>query len=134
MGERDELWHWAPKAANQQVRKQRWGADYTLSEMQAGIENVKTGLRRELVEPASDSEDTADDGEDGADDEAEVDEDAEEEGEEEEEDEDKMEVVDVQQKADGLERGASSRLTVPQMPLDHIFRFMMTGSSGGIAG
>ncbi|KAK5045384.1 hypothetical protein LTR84_009248 [Exophiala bonariae] len=61
--DRDALWQWAPGAANAEARKQKWGADYTLQEIQNGIENVKTGLLRELVEPPED-DDVDDDDED----------------------------------------------------------------------
>ncbi|OCT46859.1 Mediator of RNA polymerase II transcription subunit 8 [Cladophialophora carrionii] len=61
--ERNELWQWAPGAANSAARRQTWGGDYTRAEMQGGIENVVTGLRRQLVEPpeGEDEEDAEDD-------------------------------------------------------------------------
>lgn len=40
-----DLWEWAGMAANEQARKHDWGGDYTLEEMESGIENVVTGLR-----------------------------------------------------------------------------------------
>ena len=42
-----ELWEWAGVAANEQARKHEWGGDYTLEEIEGGIENVITGLRDE---------------------------------------------------------------------------------------
>lgn len=42
-----ELWEWAGMAANEQARKHEWGGDYTLEEIEGGIENVVTGLRDE---------------------------------------------------------------------------------------
>ena len=43
-----ELWEWAGMAANEQARKHEWGGDYTLEEIEGGIENVVTGLRDEV--------------------------------------------------------------------------------------
>lgn len=45
-----ELWEWAGITANEQARKHEWGGDYTLAEVEAGIENVVTGLRDEESE------------------------------------------------------------------------------------
>ena len=42
-----ELWEWAGVAANEQARKHEWGGDYTLVEIEGGIENVVTGLKDE---------------------------------------------------------------------------------------
>ena len=42
-----ELWEWAGVAANEEARKHEWGGDYTLAEIEGGIENVVTGLRDE---------------------------------------------------------------------------------------
>ena len=42
-----ELWEWAGITANEEARKHEWGGDYTLAEMEAGIENVVTGLKDE---------------------------------------------------------------------------------------
>ena len=42
-----ELWEWAGVAANEQARKHEWGGDYTAEEIEAGIENVVTGLKDE---------------------------------------------------------------------------------------
>lgn len=41
------LWEWAGIAANEQARKHEWGGDYTVEEIEGGIENVVTGLRDE---------------------------------------------------------------------------------------
>jgi len=45
-GARDitELWKWAGPAANDQATEQKWGGDYTLEEIEGGMENVTTGL------------------------------------------------------------------------------------------
>ena len=131
--ERDliSFWQWAGKAANDEARRQKWGADYTLAEKQMGVDNVKTGLQRTLAEPPDDeSEEAEDDDADEEEGSGGEDED-EEEDEEEEEQEDKMDVQEVRRKsgAPGLEYLISTRPTAPQMPLENIFRFMMTGST-----
>ena len=51
-----ELWEWAGMAANEQARKHEWGGDYTLEEIEGGIENVVTGLRDEESDEESDEE------------------------------------------------------------------------------
>lgn len=54
LSERDQrdLWNWAPLAAQQEAMNHVWfQADYTIAEKEAGIENVKHGLRRTLVVP-----------------------------------------------------------------------------------
>ena len=50
----DELWEWAPQDATKEGMKQKWGADYTLAEIQMGVDKVKTGLERELKVPEDD--------------------------------------------------------------------------------
>ncbi|KMU86778.1 hypothetical protein CIHG_04567 [Coccidioides immitis H538.4] len=115
-----DLWHWAPIAANMEARRRDWGGDYTLEEKEMGVKNVITGLKRQLDE--GDEED-------------------EEEEEEEEEDmqgEEMEVVVGAHTKAGGgsgvefdIARGSShipSKPVAPGMPLDDIFRFMMTGA------
>ena len=110
--ERRELWQWAPGAANAEARKQKWGADYTLAEVQAGIENVETGLTRELIEPPEDDD---------------------EEGDESDEEEDEEEAMDIDATAVA---GAPSVSTagpgpsVPPMPLDALMKFMSTAKAG----
>jgi len=121
----DQLWDSAPQDASKEGMKQKWGADYTLAEIQIGVENVKTGLTRSLKIPEDDdNEETMEDDEEGED------------GEDDEEDEDvdvdKMDVIDVRRKAggSGLQYEVSDRLPMaPPMPLENVFRFMMTGSS-----
>lgn len=46
--ELDELWTWAPVEANREARRRNWGGNYTLEEVEGGLENVVTGLRRVL--------------------------------------------------------------------------------------
>lgn len=117
-----QLWGEAPQVASEQGRKLNytWGADYTLLEMQAGVENVKTGLKRELVVPEDDEalEDDAEEAEESS------------EVEEEDDDNDKMDVVEIQSKPDapGLAYGITTHAVPTQMPLENIFRYMMTGS------
>ncbi len=114
--DRDQLWQWAPLVANDEIRKQNWGGDYTMAEKEAGIENITTGLKRELQEPPD--PDDHDDGErvDESDD-----------GDDDEED-----VIEIRRKpnAPGLEFDLSTaKRPATQMPIENIFRFMMTGST-----
>ena len=51
-----DLWEWAGMAANEQARKHEWGGEYTLEEVEGGVENVVTGLKRGMGEE-SESED-----------------------------------------------------------------------------
>ena len=105
-----ELWEWAPVEANQEARRRNWGGNYTLEERETGVENVVTGLRREL----------------------------EDDDEEEEEEADNMEIVGARKKASGgagLEFDIAAarpaqhqETTVPAMPLDDVLRFMTTGT------
>jgi mediator of RNA polymerase II transcription subunit 8, fungi type len=113
--DRDELWQWAPVAANDEIRKQNWGGDYTMAEKQSGIESVETGLTRELQEPPDPDEQDDNEGVGESD-----------EGEDDEED-----VVEVRRKsnAPGLEFGISTaKRSSPQMPMENVFRFMATGA------
>jgi mediator of RNA polymerase II transcription subunit 8, fungi type len=120
-GDRQELWQWAPSAANAEARKQKWGADYTLAEVQGGVEKVVTGLRRALVEPPEVEE---------------IEDEAESEYGEEEEEEDEVGVeMDVDLTV--LSGSALQPSTVPviepaetQMPMERVHRFMTTGSGG----
>lgn len=43
-----ELWTWAGMAANELARGHEWGGDFTQEEFDGGLENVVTGLRRQL--------------------------------------------------------------------------------------
>ena len=114
--DRNELWQWAPSAANAEARRQKWGADYTLAEKEAGVEEVVTGLRRELVVPPDETE--------------EEDEEYEEVTEEEEDEEaDKMD-VETRQKPNVSGQAASSRPAASSMPLNSIHKFMVTGKTG----
>jgi len=117
--DRNALWHWAPGAANAEARKQKWGADYTLQEKEAGIENVVTGLRRELQLPPD--EDEAED-EDEEDDFEDSDEDS-------DEDKDKMEVepAKLESKPGNAVGTAPVLQSAAQMPLQTIHKFMTTG-------
>ena len=51
-----ELWEWAPVEANQEARRRNWGGNYTLEEREMGVENVVTGLRRELEDDDEEEE------------------------------------------------------------------------------
>lgn len=117
--ERDALWQWAPGAANAEARKQKWGADYTLQEIQNGIENVKTGLRRDLVEPLDDEDVDDEDDEDEYDEVTDEDDDA----------PDKMDVeplVPNTQQTSATENPPPP-LRTPQMALESLHKFMTTG-------
>jgi mediator of RNA polymerase II transcription subunit 8 len=120
-----ELWSWAPIEANAEARRRNWGGNYTLEEKEAGIQNVVTGLRRALPD------DDDDEDEDEYEDEDEEFEDVDEEGGE------KMEIVGVHTRpgAGGVEfdiaRGREHVLSAaasPAIPLDEVFRYMMTGA------
>lgn len=52
-----ELWEWAGMAANEEARKHDWDrAEFTLEEMEMGVENVVTGLRKGLDEESDSDE------------------------------------------------------------------------------
>jgi mediator of RNA polymerase II transcription subunit 8, fungi type len=120
----DQLWDSAPQDATKEGMKQKWGADYTLVEIQMGVEHVKTGLIRELKIPEDDdNEETMEDAEEDEEATDEEDEDA---------DTDKMDVIEVRRKpgGSGLQYEVSDRPPVaPPMSLENVFRFMMTGSA-----
>ena len=115
--ERNALWQWAPGVANAEARKQKWGADYTLQEKEAGIENVNTGLRRELQVPPDEEEPEDEDEEEGFDDS------------DEEEDEDKMEVeqTKTETKPGPAAETVPALASATQMPLQTMHKFMTTG-------
>jgi len=116
--DRDALWQWAPGAANAEARKQKWGADYTLEEKQNGIEHVRTGLRRELLEPLDD---------DGADDE-EDEEEYDEVTDDEDETEDKMDLEQAEpEPRTTTETKLPPSLQPTQIPLATLHKFMTTG-------
>lgn len=117
--DRDELWQWAPVIANDEIRKQNWGGDYSIAEKQAGIENIETGLKRELQEPPDPEEEDEDEGG----------EESEKEG---DDDDDEEDIVEIRRKpnASGLEFNLSTTKRPPaQMPIENIFRFMVTGNT-----
>jgi mediator of RNA polymerase II transcription subunit 8, fungi type len=121
--DRNSLWEWAPSAANSAARKQTWGGDYTRAEQQSGIENVVTGLQRQLVEPPED------DGDEGPEDDDDDDEEEEYENtDEEEEGDDAMDVDKKQPQAET--KPISTTPATPkatQMPLGIIHKFMTAG-------
>ncbi|KAL6716525.1 mediator of RNA polymerase II transcription subunit 8 [Lecanora helva] len=51
-----EFWEWAGMAANEQARKHEWGGEYILEEIEGGIENVVTGLKRGMGEESEDED------------------------------------------------------------------------------
>jgi mediator of RNA polymerase II transcription subunit 8 len=108
--ELSELWNWAPIEANQEALQRNWGGNYTLEEREAGIQNVVTGLRRQLED-----DDASEDEEEGDEDEG----------------EDEMDVVGVHRKSGGgLEFEIAPHhphAVTPVVPLDKILRYMTTG-------
>ena len=60
-----ELWEWAGMAANEQARKHEWGGEYTLEEVEGGIENVVTGLEGRLGEESEGEEEENEDNGEG---------------------------------------------------------------------
>ena len=118
-----QLWEWAPIAASEEAQKQKWGADYTLAEIESGIENVVTGLKRILTIPEeADSDEAEDDDEE--------DEDDEDDGEEDENEDVEMAGLGVNVKS--VDTGPQITDTAgqhnPPMILDNIFRYMMQGA------
>ncbi|RHZ62789.1 RNA polymerase II mediator complex subunit MED8 [Aspergillus thermomutatus] len=117
-----ELWDWAPVEANQEARRRNWGGNFTLEETEMGVQNVVTGLRRQLED-----EDESESEEEG-------------EGEEEE-----MEVVGVRRKSGGAaglefdiaaptpglrqqQQQPQQKAAGPVVPLEDILRYMTTGT------
>ncbi|KAJ5791625.1 uncharacterized protein N7518_008636 [Penicillium psychrosexuale] len=106
-----ELWEWAPLEANQEARRRNWGGNFTLEEREAGIENVVTGLRRQLQDDDGEEESEDEDG-DG--------------------DGDEMDVVGVHRKPGAAEFEFNIATHHPHpvqpfVPLDLILRYMTTG-------
>lgn len=64
--ELDELWSWAPLEANREARRRNWGGDYTLEEKEIGVENVVTGLKRQLEVNDEDEDDDEEEEDDEA--------------------------------------------------------------------
>lgn len=106
-----ELWDWAPPAANAEARKRNWGGNFTLEEREMGIENVKTGLRRKLEDYDDEDDDDEEEDSDG-------------------EAGDAMDtsVGTATLGAAGTD-GTKSKEEIPPLPLDNVFRFMVTGVS-----
>lgn len=129
LSERDlaDLWDWAPVAANQEARRRNWGGNYTLEEKERGIQNVVTGLRKQLEDDDDEDEDEDDDDEGQG-------------------EEDEMEVVGVRKSGSGaglefdiaaatvpqhLQQGQQMQAVAPVVPLEEILRFMTTGAPPG---
>ena len=114
---RNELWQWAPDAAmTEGFFKQKWGADYTLAEIESGVDKVVTGLRRELVVPEDDEDSDAEEDEEAQD----------------ADEGDAMQVDDKGVASQGASdaAGSGAALDMPQMPLESVHRFMTTGKVG----
>ncbi|OAT06194.1 RNA polymerase II mediator complex component Med8 [Blastomyces gilchristii SLH14081] len=121
-----ELWQWAPVEANMEARKRNWGGDYTREEKEMGVKNVVTGLKRRLNEEDSGSESGSGDEDEGG------------KGEEGGGDGSGMQVVGVHRRAGAggvqfdISSGGGQVPPVPMspaLPLQDVFRFMMTGAS-----
>lgn len=110
--DRHELWSEAALVADAEVRKYAWfNGDYTLAEVENGIENVRHGLKRELKVPDLD---TGDDDED--------------EFELEDVQEDAMEVDQTDAKQKPTSNAAESEDSPTNaMPIDNLLRFMTKG-------
>ncbi|RVX67424.1 hypothetical protein B0A52_08777 [Exophiala mesophila] len=120
--ERDRLWQWGPHSANMIARGQKWGADYTLEEVRKGIDSVRTGLHRELIEPQDEAED-----EDGQGDEDEEDEITDDEAEQNPtENDDKMDTRPSNESTSGAPDKFNLAAT-SMMPMTSLHRFMSTG-------
>ena len=87
-----------------------------MAEKESGIEHVETGLKRELQEPPdADDHDHGEDGEDS-----------------DEADDDEEDIVEIRRKPNalGLEFDLSTaKRPTTQMPIENIFRFMVTGDT-----
>lgn len=115
--EQQELWQWAPQAAQEVAKQQYWGGDYTLEEVNAGVKNVITGLRRQLIDPKEDEE---------------GDEEDEDIGDDEEDDENVNDSMDVDDDTGttAINSAAPTATSDPNqqaMPLEALHRFMMSG-------
>jgi hypothetical protein len=105
--DRKEFWAWAPRKANETARRQKWGADYTAEEIGKGVENVVTGLNRDLMVPVDqDDEDEDEDEETGGGDKMDMDE------------------------GPGGVGGEQKAIASKQMPLQSVQRFMVSGKVG----
>ena len=61
--ELESLWNWSPGALKEELSRYlpTFGTNFTLEEREAGIENVVTGLKRDLTASESDDEDSDED-------------------------------------------------------------------------
>lgn len=123
--ELQQLWEWAPTAASEQAQKQKWGADYTLAEIESGIESVVTGLKRTLTIPEEADSDEAED-----EDEEDEDDDDDDDGDGDENEDVEMAGLGVNVKSldSGHQTTDMAETQIPPMPLDNIFRYMMQGA------
>ncbi|KAF9888788.1 mediator of RNA polymerase II transcription subunit 8 [Aspergillus nanangensis] len=122
LSERDlaDLWDWAPVAANEDARRRNWGGNFTLEERESGIQNVVTGLKRQLEDDDDDDEDEDEEDDDQG-------------------EEDEMEIVGARKSGTGpglefdIAAVASQDQTpvAPVVPLGEILRYMTTGAPPG---
>lgn len=118
--DRRRLWYDATRLALPEALRQKWGHDYTLAEIEAGVDTVETGLQRELVVPSDDDDD--DDDEEFED---EGDEDEDEEGGEGE----SMD-IDGAVTEDATKGAGDVASAVPPMTMDVLMKFMSTAKDG----
>ena len=116
----EEIWNWAPAEANRTAREQRWGKDYTLAEKKIGLENVVTGLQRELV---ADSDSDEDDDED--------DDEEESGGERDADDMSGIEKTTIQSLSKTMDQHSIPAPVQEAMPMDKMLKFLMTGTMPG---
>lgn len=109
--ERRELWQEAAIIADAEVRKHAWfSGDYTLAEVQNGIENVRHGLQRELKLPDTEPGDEDDEDEDDF-----------------EEIDNGADSMDVDQKPTSNTATTAAASLAKAMPIDSVLRFMTKG-------
>lgn len=110
----EKFWDWAPKEHNEQAKKVLWGADYTLAEIRAGVDNINTGLKRELEVPEDlDEEGDYPEGDD----------------EEEEEDEEMVEAIDVDEPKPPTSQQTEAQPTMPgTISMESMLKFMTRGA------
>ncbi|RMZ87554.1 hypothetical protein DV736_g5213, partial [Chaetothyriales sp. CBS 134916] len=104
------LWARATEIYHTHGSRYPWGADYSREELEDGIQNVVTGLKRDLVEPVLEPDELDDDDDDVGEDQQEA-------------EQDQMEV----DKPTALTPKASLR---QPMAVSSILKFLSTGSTG----
>ena len=92
-------------AANEQARRHEWGGDFTVEEMEGGVENVDTGLKRKFdAEEESDEEEEEKKGEDD-------------------------EMSDVKDDRDGRSGEGVQEIERNALPMEALLRFLVKGEA-----